>query len=183
MTCSDVSSLSKPLDAVVDRLEHAARLDPLVDRLEPVAASLGSGTRGAVLRGEWMGNPLHPLLTDIVIGCWTSSFMLDIVGGRRSRHASQRLIGIGLLSMAPTAAAGAADWNEIDEQPSRRVGVAHAVSNTVAGALYFMSWRSRRRGNHISGVTFGIAGAAVATVGGHLGGHLVFGSPPSNNSE
>jgi uncharacterized membrane protein len=183
MASSDVSSLSKPLDAAVRRVEHEARLDPLVDRFEPVAATIGKGARGAVLRGEWMGHPLHPLLTDIVIGCWTSSFFLDIVGGRRSRHASQRLIGIGLLSMVPTAAAGAADWNEMDEQPSRRVGVAHAVSNTVAGALYFMSWRSRRRGNHLSGVAFGMAGATVATVGGHLGGHLVFGSSPSSNTE
>ncbi|MCU1360753.1 MAG: hypothetical protein JWN99_2042, partial [Ilumatobacteraceae bacterium] len=166
MSSGDLSSLSKPFDAAIARVEHESRLDTLVDRLRPVAEKLNVGTVGSLLRGDWLGHPLHPLMTDIVIGSWTSSFMLDLVGGRRSRAASQRLIAIGLLSLAPTAAAGAADWNAIDEQPSRRVGVVHAAGNTVAGGLYLLSWRARRRGNHATGVAFGMAGATVASIAG-----------------
>lgn len=175
MTSHDASSFAEPINDAVRRIEQEARLDPLVEGFAPVAQRLDAGRLGSVLRGEWLGHPLHPMLTDIVIGCWTSSFLLDLFGGRSSRRASQRLIALGLVSLAPTAAAGAADWSSMDEQPRRRVGVAHAASNATAGALYFLSWRSRRRGNHATGVAFGIAGAAVASVAGHLGGHLVFG--------
>lgn len=43
------------------RLEDAAALDPAVEALEPHIRSLfGSGTRGAVLRGDWLGHALHP---------------------------------------------------------------------------------------------------------------------------
>ncbi|MDP8927642.1 MAG: hypothetical protein M3O70_03450, partial [Actinomycetota bacterium] len=30
-----------------------------------------------VLRGRWLGHPLHPVLTDVPIGLWTSAVVLD----------------------------------------------------------------------------------------------------------
>jgi uncharacterized membrane protein len=164
------------VDDVLVRLEHDSRLDIMIRVADPVAERLGSGVRGALLRGKWLGHALHPMLTDLPIGFWTSAFVLDVVGGRRSQPAAQKLIGIGLLSVVPTAAAGLVDWSDIDDTPRRRVGVAHAVSNSVAAALYTLSWISRRRGRHLAGVLLGVAAGTAATVGGHLGGHLVFGS-------
>ena len=65
--------------------------------------------------------PLHPMLTDLPIGCWTSAFVLDIVGGKKSRPAAQLLVGLGVLSALPTAASGAADWSDTGGRAARRV--------------------------------------------------------------
>jgi hypothetical protein len=32
------------------------------------------------LGGAWLGNPLHPALTDVPAGAWTAAFLLDAVG-------------------------------------------------------------------------------------------------------
>ena len=163
-----------PLAEFVERVEHDGRLDALVSRFSPLARRLGSGPLAPMLRGDPLGHALHPMLTDIPIGCFTSSFLLDLLGGRRSRRASQALIGLGLISLAPTAAAGLADWDSIADAPRRRVGVVHAAFNVVAGLIYFWSWRQRRRDHHVRGIVIGLAGATVASAGGFLGGHLAF---------
>ena len=56
-----------------------------------------------------------------------------------------------------------------------RVGVVHAAANTVAALLYLSSWRHRRRGAHLRGVLVGGVAGVVASVSGHLGGHMSFG--------
>lgn len=49
------------------RLEEGATvLDGPVHALEPsIQALFGTGTRASVLRGEWLGHAVHPLLTDV----------------------------------------------------------------------------------------------------------------------
>ena len=54
-----------------------------------------------MLRGEWLGHALHPTLTDVTLGTWTSATLLDLFGGRDSSAAAQRLIGTGLLAAGP----------------------------------------------------------------------------------
>jgi uncharacterized membrane protein len=159
----------------IDRLEEDTRLDPVVDRMERVAATVTAGPRGAVLRGEAIGHALHPLLTDFPLGCWLAAHLLDLTGGRRSRRAAQRLIGLGLLFVPATAAAGLADWATTEHARSKRVGAAHALGNTAVTLLYFKSWRARRAGRGVRGVGYALAGGALAWVTGYLGGHLSFG--------
>ena len=78
------------------RLEDASALDRPVHALEPsIKALFGTGTRGSVLRGEWLGHAVHPMLTDVAIGAWTSASVLDLLGGRDSSAAAQRLIATG----------------------------------------------------------------------------------------
>ena len=84
------------------KLEEAAVLDRPVHSLEPpVHAIFGSGTRGAVLRGQWLGHALHPTLTDLVLGTWTSATLLDLFGGREWAAPAQHLIGTGLVAAGP----------------------------------------------------------------------------------
>jgi nitrite reductase/ring-hydroxylating ferredoxin subunit/uncharacterized membrane protein len=138
-----------------------------------VAELIGHGPVKDVLSGTWTGHPLHPVMTDLPIGFWTSSFMLDLVGGKRSAAASQRLVGLGILSAVPTAAAGLSDWSDtIGEE--RRIGTVHALANVAALSLYAWSWRARRAGRRGAGVALGLLGATAATAGGYLGGHLVY---------
>lgn len=135
----------------------------------------GGGVKDAV-SGSWLGHPLHPLLTDVPIGTWTSAMLLDLFGGRASRPAAQKLIGLGLLAAAPTAASGWTEW--ADTEPGndavRRVGMVHASANVTAVALYGASLTARRRGAHTTGVLFGLGGAAAMLAGSWLGGDLVF---------
>lgn len=159
----------------IERIEAAAALDAPADVLGRASAPLAEGARGRALRGEWLGHRLHPPLTDLPVGFWTSAAVLDLVGGRRFRPAAQRLIALGLICVPITAAAGAVDWRESAEDPAvRRVGVVHGIANSVAALLYLSSWRSRRRGAHLRGVAVGMLAGAAASFGGLLGGHMAF---------
>lgn len=153
-----------------------AELEPLDTVAKPVAAKVsdvvGHGALKDALSGTWLGHPLHPMLTDLPIGFWTSSFVLDLVGGRAGRKASKRLLGLGILSAVPTAAAGLSDWSDT-LGAERRIGTAHAIGNTAALVLYTLSWRARGKDRWAKGVALGFLGAGAATVGGYLGGHLI----------
>lgn len=161
-----------PLVRWTRQLEETTALDG-VSRLlaPPVRAAFGTGPRGEALRGEWLGHALHPILTDLVIGTWTSATILDLVGGRDSRTAARRLVAAGLLAAGPTAWTGWAEWSVAGTR-EQRVGVVHAASNAVSIGAYAASWNARRRGRHVRGAGLALAGAAVSGVGAYLGGHL-----------
>jgi nitrite reductase/ring-hydroxylating ferredoxin subunit/uncharacterized membrane protein len=161
------------LERVVERVEQTSSLIPAADGVrEAVVRAIPNGPTKDVLSGTWLGHPLHPMLTDLPIGFWTSAFVLDIVGGRRSRPAAELLVGLGVLSALPTAASGAADWSDTEGR-SRRVGLVHAAANASAITLYTWSWSARRHHRYHRGVALGFLGATAATVGGFLGGHLL----------
>ena len=169
---------------LVHRLATAEGLDRLgKPAASAVAEAVGSGRLKDLLSGIWMGHPLHPMLTDLPIGSWTSAFFLDLFGGERGHQAADLLVGIGVVSAVPTAAAGLSDWSDtIGEE--RRIGTVHALANVAALSLYSWSWVARRRGRRGLGVTLGYLGATAATVGGYLGGHLVYrkGVGPDRNA-
>jgi nitrite reductase/ring-hydroxylating ferredoxin subunit/uncharacterized membrane protein len=163
-------------------MPHPARAISGLSQLDPVAKKLGKFARDAtkpkrlkeLLSGSWLGHPLHPVLTDVTIGTLTSAVLLDWLGGEESRPAARRLIGIGLLSATPVVASGASDWGdtEVANDSVRRIGLVHASANVVANSLFAASYAARRRGE--DGRLLAVAGAAVLTAGGYLGGHLSF---------
>ena len=154
------------------RLEETTALDRPVHAIEPLVQEVfATGTRGAVLRGEWLGHALHPLLTDVVLGTWTSASLLDLFGGRESSGAAQRLVGAGLLAVGPTAWSGWAEWSAAGAR-EKRVGLVHAMTNATAIGVYAASWSARRKGRHGKGALLALAGAGVSGVGAYLGGHL-----------
>jgi uncharacterized membrane protein len=157
-----------------DSLAEVEAFDRVVDPLQRVVQEglLADEQRRRVLRGEWLGHPLHPSLTDLPIGFWTSAFVLDL-GGRRFRGAADLMVAAGLACVPPTVATGLTDWSERD-RGDRRIGVVHATANTVATLCYAASLVARLRGQRGRGVLLGMAGATAATVGGYLGGHLSF---------
>ena len=66
----------------IEQLGHLEALD------EP-AQAIGKSVRNAIpagpakdaISGVWLGHALHPLLTDLPIGTWTSAVLLDWLGG------------------------------------------------------------------------------------------------------
>lgn len=153
-------------------LEQSETLDRQVQAVGPTIRQVfGTGRRAEVLRGEWLGHAVHPTLTDVVLGTWLSATVLDVAGGPESAAAAQRLVGTGLLFVAPTAWTGWAEWSAAGPR-EQRVGLVHAVTNGVAIVSYAASWVARRRGHHGVGVRLAVAGAAAAGAAAYLGGHL-----------
>lgn len=170
-----------PDDREATRARPLARLFERASGLDPAAKAAAKLVRGAIppgpakdaLSGTWLGHAVHPLLTDTVIGAWTSALVLDVAGGRDA-EAADRLIAVGILAALPTAATGAADW--ADSEPGndgvRRVGAVHALGNVTALGLQVASLGARRRGARRSGVILSLGANALLGLTGYLGGHL-----------
>src|SRR4051794_27694478 len=165
---------SPVLRAVVDGLEQNDVLDGAAARLQPAAETIADGPFGEPLRGTWLGHALHPLLTDVPLGCWIGAGLLDLTGARRFRSAARCLVGLGLLAVPVTVASGLVEWSALTDPRVRRVGVAHAAGNGAVATFYLVSWLSRRRGRHAIGLAAAFAGGGLAVVTGYLGGHLSF---------
>lgn len=151
-------------------IEDLRALDAPAAALAPVAEGLlADPRRKSLLQGQWLGHALHPLLTFLPLGSWTSAVVLDLTG--RDRAAAQHLVGVGLLTALPAALTGLAEWGDAGQR-DRRTGIAHAAANSVALLFFFRSWRARRRGEHERGARLALVGAAASGAGGFLGGHL-----------
>ena len=163
-----------PTTAWIERSELLERLAaPVRDRWQSLVPP---GPVKDALSGTWLGHVLHPVLTDLPIGFWTSACTVDVVatltGDQRARELARTLVGLGVATAVPTAITGASDWADT-RGPASRVGIAHALANTVALGCFTASWATRRRGRHGRGVAWGALGATAATVGGWLGGHMI----------
>ncbi|MGX1274791.1 Rieske 2Fe-2S domain-containing protein [Streptomyces phaeoluteigriseus] len=156
---------------LLDRLERYPRADSLIDTLRTGIRSLPLGPGRDALHGRWLGHPVHPLMVQVPIGSWLSAAVLDLRPGR-SREAGL-LVGVGLAAAAPAALAGAVDWAELHRQ-QMRVGLVHALSNTVAVGLYSASLACRVRGRDTAGRAYGFLGLTAVGLGGALGGHLAY---------
>jgi hypothetical protein len=122
-------------------------------------------------RTDVLGHRLHPVLTDLPLGCWTSASLVDVVGGKSGRGAATKLVALGLLSAGPTAYAGLASWSRL-QGDERRVGAVHAIGNDVAIVLFAGSLVARLRGDHGRGVRLALLGNVATAAAGHLGGYL-----------
>lgn len=162
------------LEAAFGGIQSSTALDRVAEQLAPLATKVaGTGRRKDLLSGTWLGHPAHPMSVFAPLSCFFAASTLDLIGGAGGRRAARRLIGLGLLSALPAAAAGMSDWSDTSGA-ERRTGTAHAMSNTAALALYGLSWRQRGQGRTGRGVLSGLAGATMAALGGYLGGHLTY---------
>lgn len=124
------------------------------------------------LYGTWLGHPVHPAMTDIPIGSWTATAVLDVLGYER---ASDATLKIGVLGAVGAAVTGFAQWFDLQEmEEPRRLGALHASLNSAALALYVTSWVLRDRGQREAGVATAMAGYAVSSTSAWIGGHLSF---------
>jgi len=162
-------------ESLVGSLEQLKLLDPVAELLQnAVRAAVPQESKlKDLLSGTWLGHPLHPPLTDVVIGGWTSALVLDLLGGEAAEEAADLLVAAGILAAVPTALSGLSDWAELSGG-SRRVGSVHAIGNSTALTLHGLSLLARRRGDRGRGLALSLAGVAVATASAWLGGRLSF---------
>ena len=143
------------------------RLDPLV-----------------LVRGR-PGHPLHPPLTGATIGMFVLAAGLAIIGkagGIQLATAKGMWLGLigGLIAAVPTAITGLVDWLSIEWGTARwRTATLHLTAMVTSVALFALAaWRQYHGYQHghvtTGGLIFTLSGAAVLTLGGWLGGSLVF---------
>jgi nitrite reductase/ring-hydroxylating ferredoxin subunit/uncharacterized membrane protein len=160
---------------VAEKIEQLAALDAVAESLQGAAkAAIPTGSRAKnALSGTWLGHPLHPPLTDLVVGSWMSALALDLLGGESAEEAADKLVGLGILAAIPTALSGLSDWADVGGG-SRRVGTIHALGNTTGLVLHVLSWFARRGGNRRQGLLLSELGVGAASFSAWLGGHLSF---------
>ncbi len=165
------------LSGLTDRLANglpwldgpAAKLHAAFD---PLLGEDGIPLVKDALYGTWLGHPLHPMLTDLPIGFWTSSFVFDVVGKKK---ASDLMLKLGTVSAVGTAISGVAQWHDLQNMDApRRIGVLHAMLNTAATTCYGASWVLRNRKQRPAAVALSTTGLALASAGGLLGGDLSY---------
>ena len=156
-------------------------LEPIADRVQPAIAAALDGPIGPkvanILHGTWLGHPLHVVLTDVPLGCWTAAAVFDALeaaGTRRVGRGADNAIMVGLVGAAGTAMTGLADWSKIGGGETRRIGLVHGLLNTTATACYITSLFLRRNHARRAGRQFAFAGLVISAVAAYLGGHLVY---------
>jgi nitrite reductase/ring-hydroxylating ferredoxin subunit/uncharacterized membrane protein len=171
------TTTSPPPHELAERLVALEQLDAPAKKVAKAFRDLiGPGPVKDALSGTWLGHALHPLLTDLPIGTWTSAVLLDWLGGRAGRPAADRLIGLGLVSAGPAALTGWTEWSDAEPASDsvRRLGIVHAASNITAVALFGASLAARRAGARGTGKVLALAGTGALSAGGWLGGHLSY---------
>ena len=132
------------------------------------------------LNGTWLEHPLHPLLTDVPVGAWTASLLIDLVAlvfaVQNLGLASAIAIGLGVIAALAAIATGFMDWMDVDP-PERAVGFTHALINIVATIFFLVSFLVRLGGGWnitIGAFAISLIGYLLLTVGAFLGGSLVY---------
>lgn len=161
---------------LVRPIEEMEYLDPLGEWLSGAVSRLvgGRGALKSALSGTWLGHPVHPLLTDVPIGLFAGATLLDLFGGERADDVTDAMTVLGLLAVTPTAVTGLSDWADT-VGAERRLGLVHALANAGGSSLLAAALLSRRAGNRTVAHAFTLAGIGMISIGGYLGGHLVFG--------
>ncbi|MGH3361737.1 MAG: DUF2231 domain-containing protein [Nocardioides sp.] len=162
------------LAATAQRIGQVRGLDAAAEWAQSYAEVLTESPQlDAVLGGDWLGHPVHPVASQLPIGAWTMGTLLDVADGERYAGAVDLLTLVGVVAALPTVATGAHDWVSTTG-PARRVGLVHALTMDTTLALFVAATVVRRRGDRVKGRKLALAGAATAAAGGFLGGHLAF---------
>jgi uncharacterized membrane protein len=137
-----------------------------------------------LIRG-FPGKPSHPPLTDASIGAYTAGVVMLVLGAagveeEQMAHGALLAISVGLVLAAPTALTGLLDWLRIEKgTPARRLGLFHLIAMVSTTLLFAATWIAQLDGyeNDVvktAALVLGVLAELLLTVGGYLGGALVF---------
>jgi nitrite reductase/ring-hydroxylating ferredoxin subunit/uncharacterized membrane protein len=131
----------------------------------------------SVLNGTWLGHALHPVFTDIPIGAWSGTMLLDLTWLNNESdgiaHGADITMVLGILGASAAAITGVTDWSDL-EGMDRRVGLMHGLLNssilvTNIGSLVF-----RLTGRRRAGIALSTVGYLASLFSAYLGGELSF---------
>jgi nitrite reductase/ring-hydroxylating ferredoxin subunit/uncharacterized membrane protein len=170
----------RPIKQIIKRQTWLETVgDPLQKFVTSLFSDAGESGKDVkdLLNGTWLGHPLHPVLTDVPVGAWACTAVLDTVGGASGDEGLQKAADItlatGLLAGFGAAATGWTDWSDTYGE-ERTLGLAHGLTMGATLATYLLSLMARLSGARGLGVLLGHTGFAMASVGAYLGGDEVF---------
>jgi nitrite reductase/ring-hydroxylating ferredoxin subunit len=159
-----------PYSQIIGAIED---LPGLEDASEWIVKALAPITRQQklmdLLHGRLFGHSLHPALSDLPLGMWSSVPVLDLIGDRRG---ATMLTAAGCLAATATAATGTADWS-VTYGRDRRLALVHGLANTAVLGLQLGSLSARLRGRTGRGRLLSLAGLTLGTAAAYLGGDLI----------
>ena len=131
------------------------------------------------LNGSWLGHSLHAVLVDVVIGGATSALLLDVLraffGVDGLEVASAWILGLTSLSALGAILTGLTDYKDTaPDSAERDVTGLHGLINIVATVLFAVSLVLRLGGGHDAGFWLLLGGYLIVSIGGYIGGHVVF---------
>ncbi len=129
------------------------------------------------LNGSWLGHPLHPVLTDVVVGGFTMLIILDLVSlifGANFRDPSLIILGLTTLAGIATILSGLTDFKDTATGDERNVTTLHGYTNVASILIYAIAFFVRLGGSETTGQILAIIGYLVISVGAFIGGHVVF---------
>ena len=130
-----------------------------------------------LLNGTWLGHALHPVFTDIPIGAWSGTMLLDLTwlnnesGG--VARGSDITMALGIVGATAAAVTGLTDWSDLDGT-DRRVGLMHGLLNSGILLINIGSLALRLSGRRRSGIALSTAGYLTSLLSAYLGGELSF---------
>lgn len=132
------------------------------------------------------GHPLHAILTDFPIACFTLAFLwnvIAVISNRQPWYAMTFWATLtGLILVVPTALIGLLDYTKVLERhhPGRVTATLHLVANVSATLFFLLSLLVRGGPALLAGpakvisLLLALIGVGILAVGGYLGGRLVF---------
>jgi len=161
-------------------------LTRLIDAQAPWARPVGDFIHGIVhwlfhhmkpihnfLNGTWLGHPIHAVLTDVPIGAFTVTIILDVLN---QRYAADVALAFGVLAMLGAAVAGFADYADTDGLPRQRATV-HSVVMILALIVYVISMLIRygNPADRTAAIATSIVAYLILTAGAYIGGDVAYG--------
>lgn len=152
--------------------------DPLAERLQPlIKRAVSAPPVSNFLDGVWLGAPLHPALTDVPVGAWTTALLLDggsvVSGDKALGAAADRALAVGTIAAVPAAVTGLNDMRDLVGQ-SRRIAMVHALVNVLGLSLSTASLAYRHKGRRKLARGLSGLGFLTSSMAAHLGGKLSF---------
>jgi len=130
-----------------------------------------------ILNGTWLGHALHPVFTDIPIGAWSATMLLDLAWFNDESEGIARgadiTMTLGIVGATAAAVTGVTDWSDL-EGTDRRVGLMHGLLNTGILLTNISSLVLRLTGRRRAGVTLSTVGYLASLFSAYLGGELSF---------
>src|SRR5712692_6731169 len=109
-----------------------------------------------VLNGTWLGHALHPVFTDIPIGAWSGTTLLDLAWLNNEDNGIARGADLTLLlgqaGATGAVVTGVTDWSDL-EGTDRRVGLMHGLLNGGVTLLFLTSFLLRLSGQRRAAIT------------------------------
>jgi nitrite reductase/ring-hydroxylating ferredoxin subunit/uncharacterized membrane protein len=131
------------------------------------------------LNGSWLGHSLHAVLVDVVIGAATAALLLDLLrtffGVDGLEVAATWIVGLTYLAAVGSLLSGLTDYKDTAPNSSERdVTGLHGLTNIVATGFFAASFFQRLGDNHGPAFWVLLIGYLIVSVGGYIGGHVVF---------